>query len=43
MKLKAGNVSLKKKLFAFVAVTSLLVLSAVGVGLYYYRISKGPT
>lgn len=36
MKLKTGRVSLRTKLFAFVAVTSLLVLSAVGVGLYYY-------
>ncbi len=36
MKLKTGSMSLKKKLFAFVALSSFLVVSAVGVGLYYY-------
>ncbi len=36
MKLRSASISLNKKLFGFVALTSFLVLAALGVGLYYY-------
>jgi methyl-accepting chemotaxis protein len=36
MKLRIGAVSLNKKLFGFVGLTSVLVLSALGAGIYFF-------
>jgi len=36
VKIRSASISLNKKLFGFVALTSFLVLAALGVGFYYY-------